>query len=231
MTCTTKDQDRSMTVQEYRDLGVPDLNSKWQSNEIARCLDVLAQLKSKDFYSLPRKGSAKSGKVYEKLTSLENEILYTDPVQANRVLSNLVEIYNDPDYYRNPGYYHHEFTGVIVYMINFSYKNVEVLNSLQPFQLEFESTKTQISLMESGYSKMLSGFFFFQNDSIHLNIDDQILLSETFTTSLDTCWPILSENSVEELLPRIQGFASNHRSKEVRDKYTSLLKSKGLSTQ
>jgi hypothetical protein len=64
--------DGSLTTEAYVKLGLPSPDRTWTSSELAKAAKVLAELSERDASQLPRAGSAKSGKVFSRITSEDN---------------------------------------------------------------------------------------------------------------------------------------------------------------
>ena len=65
-------EDKSLSQEEYLNLGIPDPYKIWRSNDFALAHAVLENIKSTKPYNLPLKGSRKSGVVFDRMVSLEN---------------------------------------------------------------------------------------------------------------------------------------------------------------
>ena len=65
-------------------MGVPDPNKVWSSEEIRIALDVFSRIKWEKPYTLPRKGSEKSGALFDRMISLGNmTFLQEDTLQLH----------------------------------------------------------------------------------------------------------------------------------------------------
>lgn len=217
LSCKTYQTDNSLPLEKYIKLGVVDINQQWNSNELKSSLEALVRIKEDDFYSLPRKGSAKSGKVYEKIISLDNRITNNDRKEISYIFTNLLQLYEDGNLKRKPGYYHEELTGVIKYYVGFSDEMSRI--TAAAVDTTSEEIRSFLAQNESGYAKMLSGALFFQSDSIALDDKDMIDLSNTFITSLEHNWKSLSQPSKDEINIEIENIIQNHRSAVIRLKY------------
>lgn len=224
ISCKSDNPDKSLTASEYKKNGVPDLLKHWSNEELKTCLTVLNKLKSQNFYSLPRKGSERSGQVYEKIISVENSLLTTDKAEANKLMINLLQLYEDNNFERRPSYYHKELTGVIKFFIHYSDLMSKAVNEVTDTS-NFE-VKQLLAGRERGYAKMISGALFFQSDSIALAEKDMILLAESFIPSLESNWGSLSQISKEELMPDLKSISQNHPSSIIRNKYQKFLEGK-----
>ena len=65
-------EDKSLSLAEYMRSGMPDPYKIWRSHDFALANAVLENIKSTRPYNLPVKGSKKSGKIFDRMVSLEN---------------------------------------------------------------------------------------------------------------------------------------------------------------
>lgn len=59
-------------MKELHKMGIPDCNKIWSGKEYGKAYSVLMNVKNNQPYKLPRKGSKKSGEVFDRLISREN---------------------------------------------------------------------------------------------------------------------------------------------------------------
>ena len=69
--CTQRSEDRSRSVDAYRQAGMPDPGRKWNLEDYTQAHNVLARLKWEYPYELPVKDSEKSGLLFNHMVSLE----------------------------------------------------------------------------------------------------------------------------------------------------------------
>ena len=68
--------DRSLTLDQYIEAGVPAHDRGWAGDDVARAVDVLGAMVRKDAGQLPRYRSPRSGLLFERLLADENLDLY-----------------------------------------------------------------------------------------------------------------------------------------------------------
>lgn len=69
--CTKKKSDPSLSLEEYSQLGVPDINGNWKMSDYIEAHNALAKLKWERPLDLPRKNSEKSGPLFRHMLSLD----------------------------------------------------------------------------------------------------------------------------------------------------------------
>jgi len=65
-------KDISLTLNEYQVLGMPDISKPWDEEQIIKAHIALSNARMKNFQTLPRKGSSRSGDVFRRLLSHDN---------------------------------------------------------------------------------------------------------------------------------------------------------------
>ena len=71
-------KDLSLTLKEYQSKGMPDINKAWPQGELLQAYNTLISIKIKNFESLPRKGSRKSGTLFSQLINKKNLFFLND---------------------------------------------------------------------------------------------------------------------------------------------------------
>ncbi|WP_276371755.1 hypothetical protein [Chryseolinea sp. H1M3-3] len=69
--CTDKRSDNSLSIDAYKELGMPDEKKKWDMTDYTQARNVLTRIKWEKPTQLPVKGSGKSGLLFEHMLSLE----------------------------------------------------------------------------------------------------------------------------------------------------------------
>ena len=106
--CTNaKDEDFSLELEQYRQMGVPDPNKVWDFDDIRAAHNLLSAIKWDKPYNLPRKESKKSGILFDRMVTLENmTFLQNDTLKLHEKgymsLEFLQLVENWKDLYTNP---------------------------------------------------------------------------------------------------------------------------------
>jgi hypothetical protein len=64
--------ERSLTLEEYIEAGLPAHNRVWSGTDMARAAKALAEIAGEDYGRLPRYRGERSGAAFDRLTSVEN---------------------------------------------------------------------------------------------------------------------------------------------------------------
>ena len=121
-----KEPDFSYPLEKYQELGIPDIDRPWKIGEFVDIVSTLRKIKNKEPLSLPRKGSRKSGQLFEHMISMDNlSFLNIDTLplyeKAYRIQSfvqiqsEYCDIYND--IYKREQYYHRELIECYIFGI------------------------------------------------------------------------------------------------------------------
>ncbi len=60
-----KEKDYSYPIENYMELGIPDISRPWKISEFGNVIATLRDIDNNEPLSLPRKGSKKSGQLFE----------------------------------------------------------------------------------------------------------------------------------------------------------------------
>jgi len=218
--CKGNADDRSLTLQKYYDEGVPSVEGQWKTKEVSRALEILLKMKKRSFFVLPRKSSERSKLIYEKLISGDNIIDYSNKAEMSQVLLNLLNLYNDDNFSRRPGFYHEEETGMLIYYLKLITKS---RNDLPIINRNDSTTQIEMMKIENGFTMVISGSLFYQNDTIHLTQQDRISLSEEIYRSVENEWKTLSDVSKDRLKRELDSAVRLNSDKEVKERYAQFL--------
>jgi len=86
-------KDLSLTVEEYRKLGMPDHNKTWTNDDYVNANITLSTLKTNYPLSLPRKNSKKSGEVFSRIVNEANLSFIQDTVFPLRIRAYLIQYF------------------------------------------------------------------------------------------------------------------------------------------
>ena len=138
-------KDLSLTEKEYTAKGMPDIGKAWSEPELIKAHVTLGSLRTKNFLSLPVKGSRKSGRVFSRIISRENLSFLDDPSKPLRdkafeiqtlanFLNEISEMYHDN--LKIEQYYSKEIMDIFIFEISVREKMLElaekIMNSRDP---------------------------------------------------------------------------------------------------
>ena len=122
-------QDNSLSLQEYRKIGMPDPEKSWGSHDFSLAFSVLEDVKTSQPHKLPMMDSKKSGRIFSRILDMDN-LQFIDnsemPIAEKlrrmenflRVCENTIRLYTN----ENQGlqYYHRELTEAYLYGLSLS---------------------------------------------------------------------------------------------------------------
>ena len=173
-------KDYSYPVEQYQELGLPGIDRPWDVSEFGDVIGNLRDVKHKDLYALPKKGSKKSGRLFDHMLSMDHfSFLQNDTIPISdkayrmppflQLHNEYVDIYTDP--YHREQYYHKELIELYIFGIRITQ---EMLN------LAYRINESDAP----DAAKMQSGFHAIQN--IHVTMLADALNNQTFTSLYDT---------------------------------------------
>lgn len=77
-------KDLSLMVKEYQSLGMPDIDTVWTYNYLVKAHGIIANLRMKNFFSLPRYKSRKSGAIFSRIINKDNLSFLKDTTTSLR---------------------------------------------------------------------------------------------------------------------------------------------------
>lgn len=181
--------DKSLTLKEYRKIGMPDPGRNWQSHDFALAFSVLKNLKISQPYNLPIKDSHKSGEIFHRILSLDNMQFINDESTSSdqkvhlsksylRVCENSIRLYTMQDLGRQ--YYHRELTDAYLFGLVVTDIMLDLDNQASPIK-KFDNTNPVQSIYLSGLFNLLS----VQNQASQFTEKDHHLLIKEVSQSIE----------------------------------------------
>jgi len=154
---TTKESDSSLTLEEYRKLGVPDYDTIWGLGDYADAFNVLNTLKLEQPFALPTRDSKKSGALFNRMINLENLSFLQDETlplyQKAHVIKLYLSVQNDfIDFYTNilmkKQYYNRELVDIYIFGLRVTQKMLDLAHQIN------ESDDPGDVMIQSGYKSI-----------------------------------------------------------------------------
>jgi len=152
--------DRSYTLEEYRELGMPEYDSLWNYEDYETVFLVLNTLKYKNPYALPVKDSEKSGILFSRIINIENLSFLQDETLPLHEKAQIIKewfgiyrglylVYGNAQMKRQ--YYIRELTDIDIFGIRLAQKMLdlgnEINNSIYPSDIAMQSGYPSIQKM------------------------------------------------------------------------------------
>lgn len=228
-----KEKDYSLPLEKYSELGMPDFSRPWKISEFADVIATLRDILNNEPLSLPRKGSSKSGELFEHLTSMDNlSFLENDSLplyeKAYRIQSfvliqdEYVDIYTD--LYRREQYYNKELIDIYIFGISVSQKMLNLAYQIN------ESDKPGDVGMQSGFQGIQYGHVFMistclgkqKNTSLY-KAEDLERLSDSIALSVRRNMSWYDSTAVEQIKDNMLVAIDSSSSDQIRKKYRDIL--------
>jgi hypothetical protein len=228
-----KESDYSYPLEKYLELGIPDCNRAWGMSEFGNVIATLRDIENSEPLSLPRKGSRKSGKLFEHMVSMDNLSfqnnnslpLYERAYRMQsfvRIQSEYIDIYTD--LYNREQYYNEELIDLYIYgisitqeMLNLAYK---INESDEPGDIELRSG---FHAIQYGHVFMLSNCLDKQKNTSVYNTEDLETLSDSIMVSIRRNMYWFDSTAVEKIKQNMRVVIDSSSSEKIRNKYSEII--------
>lgn len=229
----SRHKDRSLTVEGYRKLGMPDPSRIWTHEDYSRANTILFHLKSDKPFSLPRKGSTKSGKYFDRLINPDNfSFLNDDSVSLSRkafliqsytlIKSDLIDIYTN--IYSRDQYYSRELIYLYLFGLTIAQKMLDLSYKIN------KSDEKGIKGMQSGfrtvqYNYLATLIFILDNQKnvSSYRVEDLEILTDSLFNSVEKNKGWMEVSTRGNLKDHIQTVIDSVSTKYIRKKYHNLI--------
>ncbi len=228
-------KDRSLSLEEYKKLGIPDPGKTWSYMDYQKALAGLTQLKLKKRYALPVKDSQRSGVLFNRLVNLENMsfikndtlFLYQKAQMAKMYLEiqrELTDLYTDIR--TSKQYYNRELIDIYIFGLGILQKMLHLADlinkSNNPMDVNMQTGFHAIqTLYVSHVIWMLNQQ---KNKSVYLNDDLEIMADSIVTSVLKNKYR-MDTTFTNEMKRALQAAIDSASSDNVKRKYIGLLNS------
>ncbi len=188
------DTDHSLTLVEYKELGMPDYNSVWSMQDYSNAFYVLNTLKYENAKALPSRESERSKVLFSRMISIDNLSFLQDetlPLYAKAELikwfvNTLMELkvaYTTIG--SNTQYYIRELIDIDIFRVSVAQKMLELGNEINesedPSDVDMQSDYPAIQLM---YLNILTELFELQQYTLLYPEQTLELLSDSLSASV-----------------------------------------------
>jgi len=187
-------RDFSLSLKKYRNMGIADPSKVWTAEDIRIAIDVLSGIKWSKPYTLPRKGSKKSGVLFDRMISLENMTFLQDDtlkLHDKAYLSlEFLELYDKwKDVYTHPiwekQYYHRELVDINISEVRLTEIMVEltvkIMASNDPVDVMLQSGVPNV---KSNYVASLINALDLQDHTSQFQKNDLELIADSLSSSI-----------------------------------------------
>ncbi len=214
--------DRSLSVRDYIQRGLPDPDRVWSAEDLGRAVKILAEVASKDPGRLPRGGSERSGSVFARLIDPENLLLFKDrtlPLQARmpealahfESSNQLNKLYLAAMVKRQVGGREMiELFGSTLRSVAMLFDLVdEFLPTLDKNDPKYQIRMQGLARMKRGFASSLAGTLQCLTEAENYEVKDRIILIGYLKETLPSILPRLGEGARNETVVRLESMAKD----------------------
>ncbi len=226
-------KDLSLTVKEYQSLGMPAIDTIWSYDYLVKAHVAIANARMKNFYSLPRANSKRSGIVFNQFINKNNLSFLNDTSISRRdkalqiqsfwnFISDIGRMYNNE--YRIEQYYSRELTDIYTFDLYVREKMFdlarEINNSNEPGDKSMQSGLKAVCF---SYERLIYTLLGEQVKSNAYNKKDMDRLSIEIARSLSEYFKWIEPSDRQGIIIQIQNTIEKSPSDYVRNNYRNLM--------
>lgn len=233
--CTDREADRSLSVEEFMKLGMPDPAKKWDMGDYKQAYNVLAKTKWEDPLKLPARDSDQSGLLFKHMVGLDYlSFLKDSTISLNEKAGRISEFTKVYDYwmdiYTIPILRKNHYPGEIVEIQLFNLHLMEAMLNLA-HRINQSDDPADVAL-RYGYNAIKENYL----ACLHTDLRTQLHSSEFPERELDRMtdsiyasvmrnkeW--MDSSTVNDLTRSLNLVVDSTSSDHIRNKYASLSKS------
>jgi hypothetical protein len=232
----TEVPDLSLTVDEYLKLGIPSIEKRWSSSDLARAAKVLSDVAARDAAQLPRYGSPQSGNVFARMTSEQNleqlqNKLFPVPVRIGFALQFLHSATTLSKLYASAALQKKTDSEESAELLGFTLRTgVELKELSKEAASRFDATdpksadnQKNMKQMTSGLGPVLQAMFARAMESRTLSPEARTRMLTSIDETLPTLMPVLSPEVRTQLQKQLQAIRDNPDYDEHKDVLEPLL--------
>jgi len=227
------DTDHSLTLEEYRELGMPDCDSVWNREDYSNAFVVLANVKREKPFALPIKDSQRSGVLFYRIISLENlSFLQEDSLYLHEkalLIKSYLSVYDEIiDIYTNilmrEQYYNPELVEIWIFGLRFTQKMLDLAHEIN------ESEDPANVRMQSGYPSIQDLYLLFLTDVLEkqqhtsqYSEKDLELLTDSLSSGVRRNMEWFDEDASEKIRQGMKAVIDSTSSLKIKTDYRDLI--------
>jgi hypothetical protein len=231
--CTKKDADQSLTVDEYVKRGVPDPGREWSINDFRETHRILGSMKWERPYQLPVKDSKRSGALFERMLSLENmSFLHDSTLSFSEKAERISAFINVCDYwadvYSNPvidRYYQREQIDIQIFTLNVTESMLNLATEI------YQSDDPTAAALKYGYKTIKKDYLYClanelktQSRTSQFRQEDLNRLADSVYRSVTRNKEWMDSSAIKDVKRSLRLVMDSTSSDYIRHQYTTLEK-------
>ena len=234
ISCDEGSGDKSLSIDAYTALGVPDPGKKWTMDDYTQAHNALSRLKWERPLELPLKHSGKSGQLFARMVSLEYLSFLQDSALSlnekaeqisafTKVYDYWIDVYTVPIIKENR--YHREILDIQIF-------NLRLMEAMVNLAHKIDSSHDATTVgLKSGYEAIKENYLSCLHNDLrtqsHTSLflqDDLDRMADSITASVLRNKHWLDNRSIEELNRSLRLVLDSTSSEHIQSTYTQLEK-------
>jgi hypothetical protein len=231
----TKETDHSLSLDEYRQLGMPDHKHVWNMEDYSSAFFVLNTVKYENPKALPVRASERSGILFSRMISMDNLSFLQDVTLPLHAKADLIKWFVNTLMelkvaYTIPGlqdqYYIRELIDIDIFRLSVSHQMLalgqQINKSEDPSDAAMASDYPQIQQM---YLNLLSELLGKHQHTTQIPLPTLELLSDSLSSSVSRNMHWFDEQASGTMRQMLNTASENSSSQTIKDNYQALLES------
>lgn len=225
--------DHSFPLKKYREMGMPDWSDGWTMDDYGNVIATLRNIQLYEPSSLPRKGSRKSGKLFEQLVNLDyHDFLNDDSLplheKARRIQPFLHVQEELCDIYTNPlgteQYYNRELVSLYISGLSLVQDMIDLAHQINESDDRIDiSMRRGYPAMQYSYMAMISSVLNEQSYFSQYREKDLEILSDSVAASIKRNMSWFDPHTAKIIKDNLRVAVDSSSSESIRDAYGRLI--------
>lgn len=234
--CADRDRgmDNSLTIDAYKELGMPDANKKWTMADYTQAYNVLAKLRWEKQLQLPVRNSDKSGLLFDRMVSLDylsflQDSALTRSEKAQRIsefgvaYDYWIDLYTTPTVQAN--YYNREIVDIQIFNLGLTEAAFNLANEINESDDPADiALQYGYNTIKRGYLECLNDYLLPRNDRSEFAHEDMGKMVDSIYHSVMRNKEWLDSSDVSVLKQSVRSVMDSTSSARLVDKYKLLEK-------
>lgn len=230
--------DNSLYPEQYQELGMPKPEVVWNGTAYKSAAKVIKKFYSVDKWSLPRKDSDYSGKLFERMINIENFEVIADKSESlqerlrehDEIINGINQFLN---FYYEPNEQEQRFGAEFLAVLATSAKSTEYsINIIKEVQTMMSGRNRRNSDLDLMHDKLIAGvetsmeeyFNIISKNYQQYNQKDIEQFSEEITTWMYNMIHYLSQTQLKNIINQANSISEQHIYNDVQKNFKSILK-------
>ena len=227
------EKDQSLTVAEYKKLGMPDPGKSWNHQDYEKAYIALSKLRAKEPHALPRKGSPRSGVYFDRMTDIRNMTFLNDDAiplteKAYQIQSYILIQHDLSDLYSNifgpDRYYDREVIDLYLFGLSIMREMMQLSRTIgESENIGDRQMQAGLPALQYSFMTMINYILDDQKNASAYRTADLERLTDSVYVSVQRNVHWMKADTRKELENRIQIVMDSVESDHIHQKYSDLI--------